>query len=617
MAEDSAHCSLTLDEAFSFIFYNSPGEPVTPYRLAIYLLIRVLDSSHRQNPFTPKEHYELAKLVHSLLNSVNLSFPEMVDRVMTPLKDISVHLLLEFMTKMQNHRSVVEVLVRRDELFYHPRKSERSGQPFALPKSLIGIFIRKLAVSQACQSLTEIQRSHKQWLDWLDDSRPAARSDLFGKYSKNMTESSSTTLGDPHIMPLLEDIAHLRVTPIKDKATRMSEEFLKASISPVSKKKKDPCIKGAERSRQNLFKSDTPSFSAALYEVQMYPGAQPQLTELLSSSRARSLITRQLHALHVSPDEAMETKQLKAACEFIKKHYQDLPLVHLVDMMNAIRTHNMIGAGEALQQFFDWTAIRINETANINRSITAANQRPLRYAPLLHARLARIFGYKDHARHFLSETMHQAQTSHDVLCLRLAEIEQAASAIDEEVNLTSEKDAAHDLKKHSVLPTLFTSISVGSADAQEAIDENDETKVEGSDTKAFIKQLNDYATLQACISLAKTASDPKSMVKGLQQCIGADYGIDRESQSRLVNEAARVVAATVKLANGYADIATSDCNRILYFNPGDQWCQRYDTESHVIAGVNVAYSYVLNGRFDEACMVVKKLKARFTEKNNW
>lgn len=71
------------------------------------------------------------------------------------------------------------------------------------------------------------------------------------------------------------------------------------------------------------------------------------------------------------------------------------------------------------------------------------------------------------------------------------------------------------------------------------------------------------------------------MVKGLETCAGADYGVDRESQSRLVNEASRVISATIKLANGFVDSATSDCNRILYFNLGDQWCQRYDTESHV------------------------------------
>lgn len=50
----------------------------------------------------------------------------------------------------------------------------------------------ELAVTQACQSVTQIQRSHKQWLEWLDDSRPAARSDLFGGYAKNVSESTAS-----------------------------------------------------------------------------------------------------------------------------------------------------------------------------------------------------------------------------------------------------------------------------------------------------------------------------------------------------------------------------------------------------------------------------------------
>ncbi|EJW76835.1 hypothetical protein WUBG_12257 [Wuchereria bancrofti] len=357
----------------------------------------------------------------------------------------------------------------------------------------------------------------------------------------------------------------------------MSEEFLKASISPANRKK--------NRSKRSLFNANIPLPPTALYELQQHPGAQPQLTELLSSSRARALISRQLHALHVSPDDAMEEKQLRAACDFIKKHYPDLPLVHLVDMMNAIRSHNIFEAGEALQQFFDWTAIRINETNNINRSITATDQRPLRYAPLLHARLARIFGYKDHARHFLSEAVHQAQTSHDLVCLRLAEVEQAAIDADEDLNPSGDNDSTDESKTHFISAALLASMSIGNGETQESTEEDDKIKAEEADTRAFIKQLNDCATLQNCISLAKSANDPKSMVKGLQACAGADYGVDRESQSRLVNEAARVISATIKLANGFVDSAISDCNRILYFNPGDQWCQRYDTESHVRSSI--------------------------------
>ncbi|EJW76834.1 hypothetical protein WUBG_12256, partial [Wuchereria bancrofti] len=108
----------------------------------------------------------------------------------------------------------------------------------------------------------------------------------------------------------------------------MSEEFLKASISPANRKKKSVKVGDEDKQcRRSLFNANIPLPPTALYELQQHPGAQPQLTELLSSSRARALISRQLHALHVSPDDAMEEKQLRAACDFIKKHYPDLPLV--------------------------------------------------------------------------------------------------------------------------------------------------------------------------------------------------------------------------------------------------------------------------------------------------
>lgn len=107
----------------------------------------------------------------------------------------------------------------------------------------------------------------------------------------------------------------------------MSEGFLVASISPPDKKKKTAeNVNRFMKCKRSLFKVEKPPPSTS-YKVQRHPNAQPQLTELLSSSRARALINRQLHALHVSPDEAMEESQLRAACEFIKKHYPDLPLV--------------------------------------------------------------------------------------------------------------------------------------------------------------------------------------------------------------------------------------------------------------------------------------------------
>lgn len=60
---------------------------------------------------------------------------------------------------------------------------------------------------------------------------------------------------------------------------------------------------------------------------------------------------------------------------------------------------------------------------------------------------------------------------------------------------------------------MSMSVTDGEAEVQEAAEADDEdTKAEIADTRAFIQQLKDCATLQNCIDLAKTAEDPNRSV---------------------------------------------------------------------------------------------------------
>lgn len=47
----------------------------------------------------------------------------------------------------------------------------------------------KLWVSQARQTMTENRVAHEKWLEWLKDTRPTLRKDLFGDYVGPATES--------------------------------------------------------------------------------------------------------------------------------------------------------------------------------------------------------------------------------------------------------------------------------------------------------------------------------------------------------------------------------------------------------------------------------------------
>lgn len=115
------------------------------------------------------------------------------------------------------------------------------------------------------------------------------------------------------------------------RSTFASEKLLVSSISPPKGSgKKNLLEEGKEkfvRRRAELFKYEEPPPQSDLYVIERHSTAQPQPSELLSSSRARDLISQQLHVLHVSPDEAMDAEQLRAACEYIKRCFPDLPLV--------------------------------------------------------------------------------------------------------------------------------------------------------------------------------------------------------------------------------------------------------------------------------------------------
>lgn len=63
-------------------------------------------------------------------------------------------------------------------------------------------------------------------------------------------------------------------------------------------------------------------------------------------------------------------------------------------MMNEIRCRNPTAAENALRTYFDSAAIRVNDLNLIGTALTITDSRPLRYSPVLHARLSRIFRNK-------------------------------------------------------------------------------------------------------------------------------------------------------------------------------------------------------------------------------
>uniref|UniRef100_A0A1I7Z447 Anaphase-promoting complex subunit 5 n=1 Tax=Steinernema glaseri TaxID=37863 RepID=A0A1I7Z447_9BILA len=183
----------------------------------------------------------------------------------------------------------------------------------------------------------------------------------------------------------------------------------------------------------------------------------PKHFEFLASSRIRDLILKQLHCLQVAPVEALRPTELQMICKYVKDNYTDLPSVHLLEALNEIRCKRVNEAEDCLRLFFDWNMIRLNESgyAPLGK-IGRMDVMPLRYAPLLTARLCRIFGQKERAQHLLYEAVQQAEADKDQLCMRLCLIEQAALEMLPQQRIEQEQETnREDVDKYRFAPVMI------------------------------------------------------------------------------------------------------------------------------------------------------------------
>ncbi|VDN38345.1 unnamed protein product, partial [Gongylonema pulchrum] len=132
---------LSLDDAYSFLIDSSLVEPITPFRLALYLLIRVVDNYYQQHPIAPQERCLLSAILQRLLQAANLSFLELIEILRISLRPCIPELYTLFLAKVRSHSDDVEILISRD--FLQPSRRHERDHSFIFPKGLFGIFIRK------------------------------------------------------------------------------------------------------------------------------------------------------------------------------------------------------------------------------------------------------------------------------------------------------------------------------------------------------------------------------------------------------------------------------------------------------------------------------------------
>uniref|UniRef100_A0A1I7XD77 Anaphase-promoting complex subunit 5 n=1 Tax=Heterorhabditis bacteriophora TaxID=37862 RepID=A0A1I7XD77_HETBA len=365
------------------------------------------------------------------------------------------------------------------------------------------------------------------------------------------------------------------------------------------------------------------------------PRRQPAVIpfEIESSSRARRWIANQMHLMQICPSAAFSDCELMDWCEIIRKHHADIAQVHILEMLSYIRTRNMTAAATSLRIYFDYSMFRMNDIIGMTHQRTrlgTTDQRPLRYAPLLQARLCRIFGDKRTARLLLCECVQQAQSQRDVACLRLAMVELAALEALPFTNLESNdgpgSDAENLLTAKGVMRILHR---VGDEEGrnENECEDRHECSTSFLEYKQLLDQLDAMAQLLTATAAARQCESGISIIilkncfcsvaQGIEAAIRSHSGVDAGSKSRLISDAGTAVCSSVRLQHGLLSSARSIAQAMVDTNYADGTAPRHETEAHAVAGVNIVYSYAMSGDWTTALEILKRMRVMFNIEVNW
>ncbi|CAJ0596880.1 unnamed protein product [Cylicocyclus nassatus] len=344
--------------------------------------------------------------------------------------------------------------------------------------------------------------------------------------------------------------------------------------------------------------------------------------EIESSGRARKWILNQMHLLQVCPSAALPDCEIKEWCQIIKKNHADVVEVNLLEMLYHIRAMNLSGALESLRLYFDYSMFRMSDvvipTTTRACRMGTLDQRSLRFSCLLQARLCRLFGDKHAARLLLSECVQQAQ-NHDVACLRMAMVELAAleamPASEADLKTNSEGKSMESLLTTEGLLRMINQAS----DSETRLDGEDhrDPAVNAIESEHLFDQMNALVHLMAAITATRRCKPPTIVEDGLERAVRCSSGADDGGRARLISDAARATASSVRLRHGLTKSALSLASSLVETNYADGSAPRHETEAHVIAGVNMVYACAMDGEWDRATSILNRLKTIFTPELNW
>lgn len=339
------------------------------------------------------------------------------------------------------------------------------------------------------------------------------------------------------------------------------------------------------------------------------------------SMRARAWIGDIIYEIQKNRFVAFTYNDLLLLSDVIQRAHRDVTEAYLLEAVVHIQQQNGPLAIKSLKSFFELSMFELNDNmshcAKTHR-LAVPSQTPLMYAPILQARVCRMFGDFPTARLLLHESLQQSQLRSDEICHQLANVERHTLDI-------LGNGAILEMKPQLIVEER-NQLDKDRRILRKALRHIDDLHGHHRTGPCCMDSEDDFEVVAELDSIGKMLMLFKEITEGVywlkygrnaETGISCPVGTDSCDRGQKVSAFGHALMTSNMIRNSMWDHAKSTAIEFLGHNLESRDTCSYLTESHAVAGVNLAYSHAAVGNYQAAEKVIRSLKRTFPEKIAW
>uniref|UniRef100_A0A1I7TL88 Anaphase-promoting complex subunit 5 n=1 Tax=Caenorhabditis tropicalis TaxID=1561998 RepID=A0A1I7TL88_9PELO len=340
--------------------------------------------------------------------------------------------------------------------------------------------------------------------------------------------------------------------------------------------------------------------------------------EIDSSLRAREFAGRQLYDFQKNSRVAYAFHYLLDYSHQIQKHQPDVFETYILEALVHINSKDSIAALRCLKTYFELTMFELNNNMkHCMRTfrLGVPSQTPLMYAPILQARVHRLFGDLNAARSLLHESLQQAQLRNDEICHQMGNIE--LHTVDIIGNGPFLENRHGKITEHSDKDPRILRKALKHIDDLHGHTRAGPCCPQSEDDFELVAEMDSYGKMLMLMKGVAEGTYHLKYNRIAEIGIACPLGTDEGERGEKVATYGTAFMTSNMIRNGMYQQARIVSKEFLANNPeGERYCY-LQLEAHAVITVNLAYSYAAQGNYNMAEKTIANMKLHYADHMCW